>query len=130
MTAPLKIKFQTVDEYVASFPPSTKALLQEFRKTIKSAAPGAEELISYNMPAFKLNGMLVWYAAYKKHIGFYPKTSVIEAFKKELSIFKGAKGSIQFPIDKPLPLNLVGKIVKYRVRENLEKQKMSKVNKA
>jgi uncharacterized protein YdhG (YjbR/CyaY superfamily) len=121
MTTTLKTKFKTVDEYVAAFPPPTKALLHAFRKAIKNAAPGAEELISYNMPAFKLNGMLVWYAAYKNHIGFYPKPSGIEAFKKELSIFKGAKGSIQFPIDKPLPLSLVGKIVKYRVKENLEK---------
>jgi uncharacterized protein YdhG (YjbR/CyaY superfamily) len=97
--------------------------LQELRDTIKKSAPQAEEVISYNMPAFKLQGMLVWYAAYREHVGFYPRPSGIEAFKKELSVYKGAKGSVQFPIDKPLPLNLVSKIVKYRVKENSEEFK-------
>ena len=121
MEAISKTKFETVDEYFSTLPQHAKAMLQELRKTIKKAAPQAEELISYNMPAFKLRGMLVWYAAYKEHIGFYPRPSAIEAFKKEVSVYKGAKGTIQFPIDKPLPLNLVIKIVKYRLKENLER---------
>jgi len=114
-------KFKTVDEYISTVPQQVKGLLKEFRKTIQKAAPQAEEVISYNMPAFKLHGMLVWYAAWKEHIGFYPTPSALEVFKKELLAYKGAKGSVQFPIDKPLPLNLVTKIVKYRVKENLEK---------
>ena len=121
MEATSRTKFKTVDEYFSALPRHTKTILQELRKTIKKAAPGAEELISYNMPAFKLQGMLVWYAAYKQHIGLYPRASVIEVFKKELSAYKYAKGSIQFPIDQPIPLGLVTKIVKYRVMENLEK---------
>jgi uncharacterized protein YdhG (YjbR/CyaY superfamily) len=121
MEAISKTKFKTVDEYMSAVPQYAKAKLQEIRKTIRKAAPQAEELISYNMPAFKLREMLVWYAAFKEHIGFYPRPSAIEAFKKELSVYKWAKGSVQFPIDKPLPLNLVSKIVKYRLKENLER---------
>ena len=112
-----------VDEYISGFPKETQKILQQIRVTIKSAAPQAEEIISYGMPAYKLNGMLVWFAAHTKHIGFYPKASGIEAFKKELSIYKGAKGSVQFPLDKLLPLGLIKKIVKFRVRENLQKAK-------
>ena len=108
------------DEYIAGFPKEIQNLLEQVRATIKKAAPKAEEVISYGMPGFKLNGMLVWFAGYTKHIGFYPKASGIESFKKELSIYKGAKGSVQFPIDKPLPLGLITKIVKFRVRENLQ----------
>ena len=114
-------KFKTVDEYIAAFPKPTQDILQELRKKIRDSAPEAQELISYNMPAFKLGGALVYYAAYKNHIGFYPTPSGIEAFKKELATYEQAKGSVQFPIDKPLPLSLISKIVKYRVRENLEK---------
>src|ERR1700733_13328844 len=99
--------FNTVDEYLSTMPENARAILQELRKTIKMAAPRAEELISYNMPAFKLGGMLVWYAGFKKHVGFYPRSSAIEAFGNELSAYKKAKGSVQFPIDKPLPLNLI-----------------------
>ena len=116
-------KFQTVDEYLASFPEPTKRILKEIRKTIKKAAPAAEELISYNMPAFKLHGVLVYYAGYQNHIGFYPTPSGIEAFKKELSGYVSAKGSVQFPIDKPMPLDLISEIVKFRVEENLENAK-------
>ena len=119
-------KFTTTDEYLASQPPHARALLKELRATIKKAAPDAEEKISYNMPAFKLYGMLVWYAAFKEHIGLYPRASGIEAFKKELSVYKSAKGSVQFPIDKPLPLSLVSRIVKYRVKENLQEQSARK----
>ena len=113
--------FKTVDEYFSTFPKNVKNILTELRKTIKLAAPEAEELISYNMPAFKLNGILVYYAAYKKHIGFYPTSSGIEAFKNELTGYKWANGSIQFPLDKPLPLELIIKIVIFRVAKNLEK---------
>jgi len=116
-------KFKTVEEYLGSFPPKTKSILNSIRKTIKLAAPQAEELISYNMPSFKLNGMLVYYAAFPKHIGFYPTPSGIDAFKKELSSYQMAKGSVQFPIGEPMPLDLIAKIVAYRVKENTVKGK-------
>jgi uncharacterized protein YdhG (YjbR/CyaY superfamily) len=126
-----KTKFKTVDEYFSTLPAQTKALLQEVRKVINKSAPGAEDVISYNMPAFKLNGMLVWYAAHKEHIGFYPKPSGLQAFKKELSGYKSSKGAVQFPLDKPLPLHLISKMVKFRVKENLEdgKKKVAKAKK-
>jgi len=119
-------KFKTVDEYFSVFPATTKKILQEVQKTVKQAAPQAEELISYNMPAFKLHGMLVFYAAYEKHIGFYPTASGIKAFKKEFSAYKNSKGAVQFPIGEPIPLDLISKIVKFRVKENLEKVKAKK----
>jgi len=112
-----------IDQYIAGFPEATKLLLEKVRTAIKKAAPQAEEVISYNMPAYKLNGILVWFAGYKNHIGFYPMASGIETFKKELSVYKGAKGSVQFPLNKPIPLALITKIVKFRVKENLEKAK-------
>lgn len=115
------IKFKTVDEYLSAFPASTKKILQQVRKTIKQAAPNAEELISYNMPAFKLNGVLVFFAGYENHVGFYPTPSGIEAFKKELSQYTFAKGSVQFPLNEPMPLDLIIRIVKYRVKENAGK---------
>lgn len=111
-------KFTTVDEYISTFPANEKKLLQQMRTTIHKSAPKAEELISYNMPAFKLNGMLVYYAAYKHHIGFYPMPSGILNFKKELSAYEVSKGAIRFPIDQPLPLALISQIVKFRVQEN------------
>jgi len=120
------IKFKTVDEYIGTFPVATKKIMQQVRKTIKDAAPEAEEVISYNMPAYKQEGMLVFFAAYKEHIGFYPTPGGIEAFKKELSVYNSAKGSVQFPIDKPMPLALITKIVKYRVKENQEKASLKK----
>jgi uncharacterized protein YdhG (YjbR/CyaY superfamily) len=119
-------KFKTVDEYISSFPPSTKNILKELRNTIRQAAPDAKESIGYNMPAYKLNGPVVYFAAYKNHIGFYPIPSGIEAFKKELSVYKMAKGSVQFPIDEPLPLKLIRDIVKFRVMKNKESQTMKK----
>jgi uncharacterized protein YdhG (YjbR/CyaY superfamily) len=97
--------------------------LQGLRNTIKKAAPKAEEVISYNMPAYKLNGALVYFAAYKGHIGFYPTGSGIEAFTKELSAYEGSKGTVRFPLDQPLPMSLITQIVKYRVQKNLEKLK-------
>jgi uncharacterized protein YdhG (YjbR/CyaY superfamily) len=111
------------EAYLAGFPEETRELLKEVRMTIIKAAPHAQEVISYGMPAFKLNGMLVWFAAYSKHIGFYPGASGIQAFKQELSVYKGAKGSVQFPLDKPLPTRLIEDIVKFRLAENLHKAK-------
>ena len=115
-----------VDDYISGFPVETQKLLEQIRTTIKKAAPKAEEVISYGMPAFKLNGMLVYFAGYKNHVGFYPTSSGIANFKKELSIYKGAKGSVQFPLDKPLPLALINQIVKFRLIENSEKAKSKK----
>ena len=119
-------KFKTIEEYLAVFPERTQQLMEGLRATIKKAAPQAVEKISYNMPAFMLEGMLVYYAAYDKHIGFYPTPSGIAAFKKDLASFKSAKGSVQFPIDKPLPLDLIAQIVKFRVEENLDKAREKK----
>jgi uncharacterized protein YdhG (YjbR/CyaY superfamily) len=110
-----------IDEYIAGFPEDVRALLEKVRATIKKAAPDAEEKISYQMPTFTLHGNLVHFAAFKKHIGFYPAPSGIEAFRDELSAYEGAKGSVQFPLDKPIPYNLITKIVKFRVKENLAK---------
>jgi uncharacterized protein YdhG (YjbR/CyaY superfamily) len=115
---------QDIDEYIATFPKETQILLKNVRAAIGKAAPEAEETISYQMPTFRLNGKnLVHFAAYKNHIGFYPTPSGIEAFKKELSVYDGAKGSVQFPIDQPMPLDLITKIVKFRVKESMEKGK-------
>ncbi len=111
------------DKYISGFPKETQKILRQLRAAILEAAPGAEEVISYKMPAYKLNGMLVGFAAYEGHIGFYPTPSGIEAFKKELSPYKGAKGSVQFPREKPLPLALIAKIVKFRMKENLARPK-------
>jgi uncharacterized protein YdhG (YjbR/CyaY superfamily) len=116
-------KPETIDEYIAGFPEEIQELLQQVRTTIHKAAPTAAEVISYQMPAFKLNGMLVYFAAFTKHIGFYPTASGISAFKEELSEFKGSKGAMQFAYCKPLPLDLITKIVKFRVNENLLKGK-------
>src|SRR5262252_7607487 len=110
--------FKTVDEYFSALPKKQRDILEGLRKTITQMAPKAEEVISYNMPAFKWNGMLVWYAAYKKHIGFYPRPSGIEAFKDELADYKTSKGAIQFPLEKGIPVSLVKKIVKFRLKEN------------
>lgn len=115
-----------IDEYISNFPKETQLLLSEMRETISKAAPAAEEIISYGMPAFKLNGVLVYFAGYKNHIGFYPTASGIEQFKKEISKYKNAKGSVQFPLDQNLPLNLISRIVKFRVSENLLKAKLKK----
>jgi uncharacterized protein YdhG (YjbR/CyaY superfamily) len=116
----------SVDEYISWFPASTQKLLQQMRATIKKAAPNADEVISYAMPAYKQNGILVYFAGYEKHIGFYPTGRGIEEFKSELSGYKSGKGSVQFPIDEPLPLKLIATIVKFRVLENSVKQKMKK----
>ena len=112
--------FNTIDEYIALYPEEIQKKLQEIRSVIKETAPDATEKISYQMPTFFLKGNLVHFAAYKNHIGFYPVPSGIEKFKEELSHFKGAKGSVQFPIEKPMPLDLIRRIVLFRVEENLE----------
>jgi uncharacterized protein YdhG (YjbR/CyaY superfamily) len=117
---------KAVDTYISGFPNEVQKILCQVRETIIKAAPASEEVISYQMPAYKLMGMLVYFAGYKNHIGFYPTSSGITEFKKELSVYKGAKGSVQFPLDKPMPLQLIKRIVKFRVKENSEKAKMKK----
>jgi uncharacterized protein YdhG (YjbR/CyaY superfamily) len=117
-----KERFKTIDGYVETFPKDIQSILEKMRQTIRRAAPEAVEAISYQIPTFKLNGNLVHFAAFKKHIGFYPTSSGIQAFKKQLSPYKGAKGSVQFPLDKPIPYGLVKKIVIFRVNENLKKK--------
>ena len=110
-----------IDEYIAGFPGDVQAILESLISTIRDAAPYAKENINYGIPTFTLEGNLVHFAAFKKHIGFYPAPSGIEKFKNELSAYEGAKGSVQFPLDKPIPYELVRKIVAFRVKENLEK---------
>ncbi len=117
-----KRKFNSIEEYIDASPRNVRDILQELRQTIKGAAPEAEETISYQMPAFKLNGILVWFAAFKNHIGFYPKVSAVEAFKEKLVRYKVSKGTIQFPLKEPIPYELVTEIVKFRVKENCSKQ--------
>jgi uncharacterized protein YdhG (YjbR/CyaY superfamily) len=112
---------KTIDEYIAGFPPEVQVILERIRTTIREAAPGAEETISYQMPTFKLKGNLVYFAAFKKHIGFYPTGAGIEQFKSELTLYEGSKGTARFPLDKPIPLDLIDKIVRFRVAQNLEK---------
>lgn len=116
-----KRTINTIDEYIATCPKNMQIILQEMRQAIRDATPEAKEVISYQMPAFKLNGILVWFAAFKNHIGFYPKASTIAAFKDKLSSYKTSKGAVQFPIDKPLPIDLVKEMVKFRVKENLDR---------
>lgn len=118
-----KTKPSNIDEYMAGLPENIQKILEELRSTIRKAAPAAEETINYGIPTFTLNGNLVHFAAFKNHIGFYPAPSGIEAFKKELSVYDGAKGSIQFPVKDKLPLALITKIVKFRVKENIERAK-------
>ena len=112
---------ENVDEFIASHPKDVQLILTKIRATIKKAAPEAEEVISYRMPAYKFHGMLLYFSAFKNHIGFYPMASGIANFKKELSVYKGARGSVQFPLDKPIPYTLIKEIVKFRVKENIEK---------
>jgi uncharacterized protein YdhG (YjbR/CyaY superfamily) len=115
--------FKTIDEYIATFPKNVQRILEELRQAIRDSAPEAEEAISYQMPTFKLNGNLVYFAAFKNHIGFYPTSSGIEAFKEELSDYEVSKGTVRFPMDKPIPFDLVRKMVSYRVKENLDRKK-------
>ena len=113
--------FKNVDDYIASFPSETQTILEQVRATIKKAAPGAEELISYAIPGYKFKGKpLVYFAGYKNHIGFYATPTGHEAFKEDLAIYKQGKGSVQFPLAKPMPLDLIERITKFRVEENLK----------
>lgn len=116
----------TIDEYIASFPQEIQKKLREIRSAIKASAPDAGEKISYAIPTFTLNGNLVHFAAFKNHIGFYPTPQGIEAFKKELSKYEGGKGTVQFPLDKPLPVALIKKIVKFRAKQNRNAEKKKK----
>ena len=122
----MRTSVTSIDEYIRSFPPEIQQLLEQIRDTVKHAAPEAEETINYAMPTFKLNGNLVHFAAYKNHIGFYPTPSGIEAYKEKLSVYKSSKGAVQFPLDKPLPLDLIKEIVMFRVKENMKPGKPSK----
>jgi uncharacterized protein YdhG (YjbR/CyaY superfamily) len=115
-----------IDEYIAGFPPDVREKLEAIRTTIKKAAPEAEEKISYQMPAFALDGNLVYFAAFKKHIGFYPRTTAIAKFRKELAAYAGAKGSVRFPFDKPIPTALIQRMVKFRAAENRAKARTKK----
>lgn len=110
-----------IDEYIAGFPEEVQEILEKIRTTIRKAAPNAEETINYGIPTFTLKGNLVHFAGFKKHIGFYPTPTGIERFRKELSVYEGAKGSVQFPLDQPIPYGLISKIVKFRIKENLER---------
>lgn len=116
-----KTEPQTIDEYIALFPAKTQDILQQVRETIHKAVPNAKEVISYKMPAFKQNGILVYFAAYKKHIGFYPTGSGIEAFQHEFGDYKWSKGAVQFPINKPMPLDLITRITKFKAERDLDK---------
>lgn len=117
---------KTIDEYIAAFPREIQARLKKVRALIRSAAPDAEEAIKYQIPTFVLNGNLVHFAGYAKHLGLYPTPSAIQAFAKELSSYESAKGSVQFPHDEPLPLELIQKIVAFRVREAKTRAKLAK----
>lgn len=121
--------YNTIDEYISQFSPEIQEKLNNLRRVIKEAAPKAEEKISYSMPAFTLNGNLVYFAAFKKHIGFFPTPSGVEAFSDRLSDYKTSKGTIQFPLNKPIPYELVSEIVKYRVAQNLAEAESKKKKK-
>jgi len=120
--------YSNIDEYITGFPETTREILQQLRATIRNIVPEAEEAISYGIPTFKLKGNLVHFAAYKNHIGFYPGAALIETFKDELSEYKLSKGTVQFPIDKPIPYDLISTIVDFRVKQNL-RQAEAKVKK-
>ncbi len=111
---------RTVDEYIAAFSPEVQAILQKMRRVVRGAAPDAQEAISYQIPAFKLNGVLVYFAAFKKHIGFYPPISGDAKLKKAVSRYAGEKGNLRFPLDQPIPYDPIERIAKLRVKQNLE----------
>jgi uncharacterized protein YdhG (YjbR/CyaY superfamily) len=119
----MKTGFESVDDYIEIQPAETKTLLETIRKTIKETAPQAEECISYQMPAYKLKGPIVYFSAYKNHIGFYPTSTGIKAFQKEIDGYKNSKGAVQFPLDQPIPHDLIRKMVLFKVDENLNKIK-------
>ena len=116
-----------IGAYIAGFPTDVQQILEKIRKTIRKAAPEAEETISYLIPTFNLKGTyLIYFAAYKKHIGLYPAPRGNERFKKELSRYEGGKGTVRFPLDQPIPLALITRIVKFRIKQNLEREKLKK----
>ena len=118
---PPKKEFKSIDDYISTFPRNVQVILQQFRQTVHEAAPEAQEAISYQMPAFKQNGVLVWFAAHKNNIGFYPRVSAIEAFKNKLTSYEVSKGTVQFPLDERVPFDLIAEMVRFRVKENLAK---------
>lgn len=119
-------KPDNIDEYISGFPEDVQKILEQIRVTIKEAAPGAEEAMKYAIPTFILKGNLVHFAAFQHHIGFYPVPSGIKAFEQELSVYKTGKGSVQFPLNQTMPLDLITRIVKFRVEQNLKKAEESK----
>lgn len=124
-----KLGFSSIDEYLAAQPPGIREKLKKLRQTITKAAPEAEEVISYQMPAYKFHGMLVYFAVFKNHISFFPTSSGVQFFKDRLTAFEISKGTIKFPLDKTLPLKLVAEIVKFRVQENTDKHFLKKIAK-
>jgi uncharacterized protein YdhG (YjbR/CyaY superfamily) len=119
-----KKEFKTIDEYIAAFPKNVRSVLEELRQGIRDSAPEAVEAISYQIPTFKLNGNLMHFAAFKNHIGFYPTPSAIEAFKKKLCNYEISEGTVRFPINEPIPIDLMKEMVRFRVRENLGKKQI------
>jgi len=122
-------KHTSIDEYISRMPEDVQDRLQKIRQTIHEAAPDAEETISYQMPAFRQNGILVYFAAFKNHIGFFPTASGIEKFKEQLSAYEGSKGTVRFPLDEPVPYELISRIVRYRVEENRRKAEVKRKKK-
>jgi uncharacterized protein YdhG (YjbR/CyaY superfamily) len=118
---PPKKEFKSIDDYISAFPKNVQVILQKFRQVIHEAAPEAQEAISYQMPAFKQNGVLVWFAAHKSHIGFYPRVLAIEAFKDQLAQYEVSKGTVKFPLNELIPFDLIAEMVRFRVKENLAK---------
>jgi uncharacterized protein YdhG (YjbR/CyaY superfamily) len=117
-----RTEFKSIDEYISSQPANLRPTLEKLRQTIRKAAPKAEEVISYQMPAYKYHGVFVYFAAFKNHFGFYPTSTAVKVFKDKLKIYECSKGTIKFPLDKPIPTKLVTEIVTFRVRENLDKK--------
>jgi uncharacterized protein YdhG (YjbR/CyaY superfamily) len=122
----MRAKYSTVDEYIASFPPDVQAILEEIRQTVRKAAPDAQEIISYGLPAFRLGGILVYFAAFRKHIGLYPPVSGDAKLEKAIEPYAGPKGNLQFPLDQPIPYGLIERIVKLRVKQEMSKAGVSR----
>lgn len=125
-TSMKRIAAKNVDEYIKAFPQPVSGMLEKLRKTIKATAPKAEEVISYGIAGYKYHGMLIYFAGYQNHVSVYPAPRSALEFKKELAAYKGGKGTVQFPLDKPLPLDLVKRIVKFRMKTNEEKAALKK----
>jgi uncharacterized protein YdhG (YjbR/CyaY superfamily) len=113
----MRAKPNNIDEYIAAFSPEVREILEKIRLTIRKAAPGAQETISYNMPAFKMNGILVYFAAFKKHVGLYPPVKGDRGLEKAIAVYRGPKGNLQLPLDQPMPYALLGRIVKARIKQ-------------